>query len=155
MQQNSTLSEKPSGLTPIQEQAAIMLASGTTISEVSTKLNVNRSTIYIWLDKVTFQCYYNMQIQDIQNTIRNGIFSLYETAINSLRDCLESTNQPIRLKAAQYIIDKIQQTSIGETSPEKVFRKQCTSDLGDDVWANCTQFDEKKYNQLIKENGLG
>lgn len=153
MQQNSTLPEKTSGLTPIQEQAAIMLASGNTISEVSTKLNVNRSTLYFWLEKVTFQCYYNMQIQEIQNTIKNEIFSLYETAFNSLRECLTSMNEGTKLKAAQYIIDKIQQTSIGETSPEKIIREQCTTPF-EEVWENEPIFNKEQYNRLMKENGL-
>lgn len=45
MQQNPTETTLESGLTPIQEQAAIMLASGENITSVSEKLNLNRSTI--------------------------------------------------------------------------------------------------------------
>ena len=44
-----------SGLTPIQEKAAIMLANGDSITLVAESLNINRTTIYQWQQKVTFQ----------------------------------------------------------------------------------------------------
>lgn len=59
MQQNPTETTLESGLTPIQEQAAIMLASGENITSVSEKLNLNRSTIYQWQQKITFQCFFS------------------------------------------------------------------------------------------------
>lgn len=60
MQQNPTETTLESGLTPIQEQAAIMLASGENITSVSEKLNLNRSTIYQWQQKITFQCFFQL-----------------------------------------------------------------------------------------------
>jgi len=41
-----------SGLTPIQEKAAIMLANGDSVTLVAETLNVNRTTIYQWQQKV-------------------------------------------------------------------------------------------------------
>ena len=51
--QKPTESTTESGLTPIQEQAAILLASGENVTSVSEKLNLNRSTIYQWQQKIT------------------------------------------------------------------------------------------------------
>lgn len=71
--QNLTKSTQVTGLTPQQEQAAILLASGEGVTEVADKLNVNRATIYLWQQKINFQCFYNQQCQIIQDNIRNGL----------------------------------------------------------------------------------
>lgn len=150
--QKPTFLEKKTGLTPIQEQAAMLLASGKTISEVSGQLNINRGTLYLWFEKLTFQCFYNTIMKEIQNNIRDGIFSLYSEALQAIRQNLSSPNESIRMKAATYIIDKIQSSDVGETSPENIIRKQCTSNEIENPWP--TYFDEKKFEDKMKENGL-
>lgn len=155
IQQKATEAEEinvmEQGISPIQKQAAIMLASGETISDVATNLNINRSTIYVWLDKVTFKCYLNQLCKEIQDGIRNGIFSMYKEAIEAIGENLHSKNEMVRMRAASYIIDKIQSQSIGEVSPEKSIRAQCST--LDEIWDNDC-FDKVKYQRLMKENGL-
>ena len=60
-QQNLTNLTLVTGLTPVQEQAAMLLASGESVTEVASKVNVNRATIYLWQQKINFQCFLNQQ----------------------------------------------------------------------------------------------
>lgn len=159
MQQNATdlevLSE--SGLTPIQEQAAILLASGESVSSVSQMVGVNRSTLYLWQQKVTFQCFFNQQHQEAKSTMINSLFGLYGDAIQVLRDSLQSHNQNIRLKAAMAIIERVHSLPIGEVDAREVLKKQCTTIEEPFGFANLQSeevLDEKKYKKLLEENGL-
>ena len=103
-QQKSTELTLVTGLTPIQEQAAVLLASGESVTEVAEKVNVNRATIYLWQQKINFQCFYNQQCQIIQDNIRNGLCGLYANALQAVKDSLKSSNEALRLKAAIYVI---------------------------------------------------
>ena len=88
------------GLTPIQEQAAILLASGDSFTAVAEKVSVNRSTLYKWQMQITFQCFFNQQCNDYKNNLKNGLFGLANEALSAIRDCLHSDNEATRLKAA-------------------------------------------------------
>lgn len=150
-QQNPTLLVK-TGLTPVQEQTAILLASGENITSVAEKLNLNRSTIYQWQEMLTFQCFFNQQKQDIQEMMRCEIFSLGEMALKTLKDCLNSDNESVKLKASLAILEKIESASIGITNARDELRKMATYDPME--WVAEKRFDEDEYEKLLKENGL-
>jgi len=156
-QQNSTNSALVTGLTAIQEQAAILLASGDSVTEVAEKVNVNRTTIYQWQQKISFKCFYNQQCQIIQDNIRNGLCGLYAEALEAVRGCLQSTNEAARLKAAMYVIGKVEMIDASRQDPEAEIRKLCTSiesPLDWDVIKPHKVLDERKYKELMKDNGL-
>lgn len=153
MQQNLTKLtpvEQVTGLTPQQEQAALLLASGESVTDVAARINVNRATIYLWLQKVGFKCFYNQQCQIIQDNIRNGLFGLYGDALQALKDTLKSENEQAKLKAAMYVLGKIEMIDTSQQDPVEEIKKLCTSDLGGDYM----NFDSKKYDALMLENGL-
>ena len=156
-QQNSTNSTLVTGLTAIQEQAAVLLASGESVTEVAEKVNVNRATIYLWQQKISFQCFYNQQCQIIQDNIRNGLCGLYAEALNAVQGCLQSTNEAVRLKAAMYVIGKVEMIDASRQDPEAEIRKLCTSMESPLDWDSLEPhevLDEAKYKELMKDNGL-
>lgn len=156
MQQNLTKLtpvEQVTGLTPQQEQAALLLASGESVTDVASKINVNRATIYLWLQKVGFKCFYNQQCQIIKDNIRNGLFGLYGDALQALKDTLKSENEQAKLKAAMYVLGKIEMIDTSQQDPVEAIKELCTSSAFPDVDDYVT-FDNKKYDALMLENGL-
>lgn len=153
-QQNPTenmLESGLTGLTPLQEQAAIMLASGDSITQVAEKLGLNRSTIYEWQRKITFKCFFNFQRQEAKDTLRNGLAGLYNDALEAVKGCLASENESIRLKAAMWIIGKIEDNPIEDTDARQVLKREATKDM---VSWETTKLDEREYQKLLAENGL-
>lgn len=154
-QQNPTnpinLMDAQSGLTTKQIEAATLIVAGETITSIADKLNINRSTIYEWLEKVTFQCYINRLLKDIVCKLNNELYSIGVDAIKALKETLQSNNDVIKLKAAQFIIESLTNKEIKESDPKKVFKAQCTTIPGVQ-WGEV--FNEGQYENLLKENGL-
>lgn len=155
-QQNLTNLTLVTGLTPQQEQAAVLLASGESVTDVASKVNVNRATIYLWQQKINFQCFFNQQCQTIQDNIRNGLCGLYADALQAVRSSLQSKNEALRLKAAMYVIGKVEMIDASIQDPEAEIRKQCTSieTPSLDLFQPYEKFDKDKYNEMMKDNGL-
>lgn len=149
-QQNPT-NPTETGLSSVQEQTAILLACGESITAVAEKMNVNRSTIYQWQELLTFQCFYNQQKQDIRENLRSEIFMLGEFAVDVLKDCLQSDNEQTRLKASIAILDRIEKVNIGHCSARNVLREKATYGYlpDDDIY-----FHEDVYQRLLNKNGL-
>lgn len=154
--QKPTESTTESGLTPIQEQAAILLASGENVTSVSEKLNLNRSTIYQWQQKITFKCFFNFQKQEAKDTLRNGLFGLYEEALKAVKSCLASENESIKLKTAMWIIGKVEECPIGGTNAREALKAEATrtESIFPDWETEREVFDEKQYKKLLAANGL-
>lgn len=141
------------GLTPIQEQAAILLASGDSFTAVAEKISVNRSTLYKWQMQITFQCFFNQQCNDYKNNLKNGLFGLADEALSAIRDCLHSDNEATRLKAAMWVTDKVELTEVGNTDLKQAIReKHTTSSLND--WGDLSTFDGKGYKTELRRLGL-
>ena len=147
-----------SGLTPIQEKAAIMLANGDSVTLVAETLNVNRTTIYQWQQKVTFQCFFNIQKIEVTQNLQNGLAALYQEAIKAVKDILRSENEAMRLKSAMVVISKVESATVGETDAKEVFRQQATETINPFINEVILKpekvLDQKQYRQLLKENGL-
>lgn len=141
------------GLTPLQEQAAILLASGDAITTVAEKISVNRSTLYKWQMQVTFQCFYNQQCTDYKNNLRNGLFGLADEALGAIKDCLHSKNEATRLKAAMWITDKVGVAETGSTDVRETLREQHTKNSLND-WDDVCTFDENGYKDELRRLGL-
>lgn len=141
------------GLSPVQEKTAILLASGESISSVAEKLQLNRSTIYQWQDMLTFQCFFNQQKQDIREGLRSEIFSLGEMAIKVLKDCLQSENESVKLKASLAILDRVESAEIGACSARNVLKEQATRSSLSSDW-DTPFLHQEEYEELLKENGL-
>lgn len=158
-QQNPTKAEAKrevstiTGLTPIQEQAAILLANGENVTAVANKLNINRSTIYDWQKQTPYKCFFNKQCADNRSTLSVGLFGLAQEALTAVRECLHSTNEQTRLKAAIWLTERLDNFSIGATDVREALKEECTHPVvdwgvGDDV------LNEKEYKQRLKDWGL-
>lgn len=154
IQQNSTelvVVDKQTGLTPIQEQVAILLASGSTITEAAELVKVNRGTIYNWQKLITFKCFFNQQCAYNKANLESGLFGLADDALNAIRECLNNGNTSERFKAAIWVADKLANKRIGQTDVVEVIKKQCTySPTG---WTSDEVLDEQEFKSTLK--GLG
>lgn len=140
------------GLTPTQEQAATLLASGVSVTDVAQRLDVARSTLYVWQKQTTFKVFFNRQCSDARGTLVVGLFGLADEALRTIRESLNSEDERIRLKAAMWITDKLQSMEISETDLFTALQDEAT--YADSVWAKEERFHEKEYKQRLKELGV-
>jgi hypothetical protein len=145
------ISNENTGLTPIQEKAISLLISGKNITDVSNEINIDRGTLYNWFQKPTVKAYYNMLCLEVKENVQNGLLGLYKEAIQTIESSLKSDNESVKLKAAFWLIERLEDKKIEETDPRIIIRKMCSSLSME--W-DLTTFDEVKYKNLCKENGL-
>ena len=144
---------KETGLTPIQEQTAILLASGETITAVADQLSLNRGTIHKWQKQVSFKCFFNRQCADSRENLVIGLFGLANEALSTIRDCLHSDNEATRLKAAMWLTEKISNIPIGQTDVITAVKKECThSPIDWDISKG--EFDKMQYKARLKKLGI-
>lgn len=149
-QQKATVNPQ-TGLTPIQEQAAVLMASGETLTAVADKLSINRCTLYKWFENVAFQCYYNRQCQDVKTEVKNGVLGLCADAVTTLRNLLNNGNETTQLKACMWIMERAGQIDIGETNVKRALKKEATHPIVD---ANFTKVDIREYKSLLADYGV-
>lgn len=151
-QQKATeTANQETGLTPLQEQTAIMLASGERITAVAEQLNLNRSTIYKWQRLVTFKCFFNRQCKDYRDTLITGLFGLSQEALQTIKESLHSDNEAVRLKTAMWLADKINNITIGDFDVHKAIKEECTQNQWE--WAD-NIFGQSDYEARLKELNL-
>lgn len=143
-----TVSEA-TGLTPTQEEACTLLASGSSVTDVATKLDVSRTAIYQWQRQTTFKVFFNKQRSIIQSTTLQGLFGMATEAIGVIRDSLHSDDGKLRLRAATYIVDKLQSVEIGQTDIIKAVEGEATRNIFGDM-----EVDPDEYKKLCKEYGV-
>lgn len=148
MEPNQNQDWTESGLTPLQEQAAILLASGETITAIAERLEINRSTIYEWQGILTFKCFYNKQCELIRERIKAGLFGLQEEAFKAIKDILTGDNAAMKLKAATWLLEKATEIGIGATDPIPILKDECGLS-----WHH-NQSDWEKYGKLLEEYHL-
>ncbi len=150
-EQNATISPT-TGLTPQQEQACILLASGENVTNVADKLSLNRGTLYKWQQNKAFVCFYNKQCQEYKNNVRNGLLGLHQQAIATIGQLITTGSEATRLKSAMWLLEKVEAIEVGDTNIRKVLKDQCTTTNED--WAYFTGVDEKEYKRQLKAYGL-
>lgn len=140
------------GLTPTQEQAATLLASGVSVTDVAKQLDIARSTLYVWQKQTTFKVFFNKRCSDARSTLVVGLFGLADEALKTIRESLNSENEQIRLKAAMWITDKLQGIEIQETDLIATLKDEAT--YSDGLWDKEGTFHEKEYRKRLKELGV-
>ena len=134
-----------SGLTPIQEQAAILMASGERITAIAERLQVNRCTIYEWMNVLTFQCFYNKQCKIIKEKLWAGLLGLQKETIEAMKGSLQSDNPAIKLKAAIWMAERLIDGYVGETDPIEIIKDRCRHG-----WGN----NDEEFKKLLEEYHL-
>lgn len=96
-----------SGLTVLQERAAVAIAAGKRISDIVNELGVPSRTLYDWLKIPEFISHYKRLQKDVVLEIRGQLSTLADKAIGTLKMLMESGGEQSRLKAACYILDHL------------------------------------------------
>ena len=149
-EQNTTISPA-TGLTPQQEQACILLASGESYTATAQRLNINRGTLYKWQESLPFQCFYNQQCSDYKAEVRNALFGLHSEAVETVRELMQTGGEATRLKAAIWLLEKVEAVEVGATDVREVLKAQHTEPIFD---LPTTSLNDKAYRQALKELGL-
>lgn len=150
---NKVIVSEVTGLTPTQEQAATLLSSGVSVTEVAEKLDVSRTAIYLWQKQLTFKCYFNKRCSEARSTLVSGLYGLADEALQTIRGSLQSENEQVRLKAAMWITDKLQNIEITETDVLTALRKESTHNAYPD-WGAEESFNEDEYRERLTKLGL-
>jgi DNA-binding CsgD family transcriptional regulator len=145
----------PEGLTPQQEQAASLLASGMAIQEVASRLDIHRSTLWHWRQRETFQAYLNtLRTESAQDTL-GRLISLQADALATVARIMKDGSDATALKAARYVLDQGSEVRIGETDPRAIVRDAFTTDAIPDLVAILDKsFDEHGYEERCEELGI-
>ena len=149
-EQNTTISPA-TGLTPQQEQACILLASGESYTAVAQRLNINRGTLYKWQDLLPFQCFYNQQCSDYKAEVRNALLGLHAEAVDTVRELMNNGGEATRLKAAIWLLERVEAVEVGATDVREVLKAQHTEPIFD---LPKTSLNDKAYRQALKDLGL-
>ena len=148
-------SDKETGLDPQQERAAYMLATGAGVQKVADELDVHRSTLWEWRQQATFEAFYNRLLSEIRADVKEGLIGLYQEAIDTVRQCLNSDDERIALKAASRVIERVEALEPGRTDPHAILRNRHTSTLTEDMEELMNpSFNRKRYEQDCEELGL-
>ena len=93
-------------LKPIQLQAAVLLSTGTSITEVAEKAAITRQTIHKWLKEDNeFLAYLNALKSENITAARAAIQSAAVLAVNTISSIMkDSDNDAVRLNAAKEVL---------------------------------------------------
>jgi hypothetical protein len=103
-----------------QMRAAILLAQGCYSVEVAKAVGISAKTMSLWLNhSPEFRALVKAECISARNEARTVLAGIAYDAIRELRLLLtNSENEAIRLKAAQYVIDKLNQDYEEANAPE-------------------------------------
>ena len=134
------------GLTPVQEQACILLAAGDCFTTVSEKLHVTRYTLYQWQQTDVFKCYYNQQLQEVKENLRGGLLAMHRMAMDTISDIMANGGEALRLKAAMYVCDKVEALQVEQTDIRAL--------IADKLAFPDMVCDSQEYRRELKKRGL-
>jgi hypothetical protein len=141
-----------SGLTALQEKCAILLASGIRITDAAVQVGTSRASIYRWMEDAAFICFYNQMKKEVQNYVEGALLDLHQKALDGIKASLDSTREEVRLRASMWVVEKVSQMPIGDTSIRKVLQRESEQEAGKvDWWVNSR---DKGYQQRLLDAGL-
>ena len=153
MAQTAVRTSKVTGLTPTQERACSLLASGENAISVAQQVGVEENTIFLWQSNISFKCFYNRQRYIRKEAAVQSLFGLYEDAVKAIRESLNSENESVKLKAATYIVDKLQNVEIGRTDIIEQVKAEATHNPLNE-WGGGAELDEDEYRERLNELGI-
>lgn len=96
-----------SGLTIMQERAAVSIAAGERVSEIAKALGVPSRTLYDWMAIPEFIRHYKRLQKDVVLEIRGQLSGMADKAIETLKALMETGGEQARLKASCYVLDHL------------------------------------------------
>lgn len=107
-----------------QQQAILLLTTGTTCTEVAKKLQVTPKTISTWKTCPEFRAELNSHMLDIKNANSERLRSLCMTALQTVEETMLDKDTPTkeRLTAAFKLLElgQISPSSIGSTDADEL-----------------------------------
>jgi hypothetical protein len=91
-------------LTVKQEQAALMLAAGSTVTDAAAAVGMNRATVSQWQNIAEFEALVNVERQAARASAHGRLISLTQKAVASLEALLDSKNERIVLSAVALVL---------------------------------------------------
>ncbi|MBQ9184412.1 MAG: hypothetical protein IJ151_00890 [Bacteroidales bacterium] len=165
MKQNLTEKEQAvevvhpdSGLTASQEKCAILLASGIRVTDAAQQVGASRASVYRWLDNDAFACYYNLMKKEVQGYVEGALLELHQKALAGITASLDSPREDLRLKASMWVVEKVSQMPIGETSVRKLLQNKVKMEVSDGYLTiggtGLGIYKEQEYKKKLQEAGL-
>jgi HEAT repeat protein len=118
-------------LTARQQRAAILLASGYSISSVVQELEMHRSTLADWQRLPEFEALLNQLLEEGRAAAHAKIGTLSEKAVNVLEKLLDRANERIRLATASDILRHLSGVQIGPARVGAIKSQRRLEQLGD------------------------
>lgn len=145
----------PEGLTPQQEQAASLLASGIAIQDVADQLDIHRSTLWHWRQRETFQAHLNTLRKEANQDALGRLLSLQADAFETVIRLMENGNDATALKAARYVLERAGKIQIGATDPRAIIRASfTTNEVSEMMDLMDRSFDRHGYEERCEELGI-
>ena len=132
-------------LKPVQIDTALLLATGTSITETAEKSAITRQTIHSWLKDNEFQAYINALKKENISAVRASIQSAATVAVKTIENIMnESANDAVRFSCAKEIL-----SMAGFT---KETNSMLNKDIGSDTAEGVAEEREKerKYQAKMK-----
>ena len=98
-----------------------------------------------------FQCFYNTQCNDYKAEVRNALLGLHSEAVDTVRELMQNGGEATRLKAAMWLLEKVEAVEVGATDVKEALKAQHTEPIFDIPTAS---LNEKTYRQALKDWGL-
>jgi len=103
-----------SELSPIQQIAAVLLASGKTARDVAKEIDVTPETISHWRKITSFQALINDLKWEALNSARDEMQALTSKAVSTLKDVMQNgKTDTARLNAAEIVLAHVGMTDPG------------------------------------------
>lgn len=108
------------GISPVQEKAAHLLATGMKVQDVAESISVNRTTIWIWKKDPDFIVLMNNLRNEYRDSCRSAIWSLHSDAEETLKKSFSANSESVALRAALAILARVEVLTEAETDAELI-----------------------------------
>ena len=81
---------------------------------------IHRTTIWRWTTTTEFQATLNSLVAEARAEMQQGLVSLQEKAINTLKECMSSPNHMVRLRTALSVLERVSEMRQGPTSAQSI-----------------------------------
>jgi hypothetical protein len=101
------VSETEKLLTPKESQLVQLLSTGMTLPEAAATMDINYQTAYRWMQRPHVKAAHEEITKDITTLIRKQIEGLSNTAIQALRDILQSNSYMAKVQGVKIVLDRL------------------------------------------------
>ncbi len=101
------MNETGQNLTKNQLKAIPLILEAKSITEGVKKAGISKTTFYEWLKITEFKAEFTKQRQELIDLALHGLKTSTSEAVNVLRELLNASNESVRLRTAQTILENV------------------------------------------------